>query len=132
MGRETTELIKNVGIGIIVLLTGSALVEGACASGKKDGGKAVVVVTDFSAVRGCAFLARVTQTSIENTGDAPEGTMRLRTAEAGGNTLLIRPGGIGEAWDCPQTLHAYAENPNPTPTKLDDRRFPTPLTTPRF
>lgn len=108
---------KNVGIGIIVLLAGTALAEGACASGKNGGGKAVVVVTDFSAVRGCAFLARVTQTSIENTGDAPEGTMRLRTAEAGGNTLLIRPGGIGEAWDCPERFHAYGENPNSTPRK---------------
>jgi len=111
---------KNVAIGIIVLLTGSALVEGGCASGRKDGGKAVVVVTDFNAVRGCAFMARVTQTAIEESADVPEGTMRLRTAEAGGNTLLIRPGGIGEAWDCHQTRHAYAENPNPTATKLDN------------
>jgi hypothetical protein len=123
---------KNVGIGIIVLLAGSALAEGACASRNKGGGKAVVVVTDFSAVRGCAFMARVTQTSLEITGDAPEATMRLRTAEAGGNTLLIRPGGIGEAWNCADRLQVFAPDAKVTASRPVTGSYPTPPATPRY
>src|SRR6185295_7129206 len=102
----------------------------ACASGKK-GGKAVIVVYDQSAVRGCAFMGRVTQTATESE-PAGEGMLRQRTAEAGGNTLLIRPGGIGEAWNCPGHFHAYAPNPRPVATRPVTGMYPTPPTTQRY
>ena len=128
-GLENTRM-NSVRIGLLLLLVAAALGPGACASGKK-GGKAVIVVYDQSAVRGCAFVGRVTQTATESEG-AGEGMLRQRTAEAGGNTLLIRPGGIGEAWDCPGAFHAYAPNPRPTTTRGVTGWYPTPPATPRY
>jgi len=102
---------------------------GNCAS--KKGGKAVLVVRDPDAVRGCSFLGRVTQTATES-APAGEGMLRQRTAEMGGNTLLIRGGGIGEAWDCGERLRAYAPPTQPTPNRPLVGVYPTAPATPRY
>jgi hypothetical protein len=116
--------------GAIFLMAAAALGPGGCASGKK-GGTAVVVVNDPAAVRGCAFVGRVTQTATENE-PAGLGMLRQRTAEAGGNTLLVLPGGMGEAWDCAGRLQAFAPEARLSPTRPVTGRYPTPPATPRF
>src|ERR1700693_5134662 len=97
---------KRIRSSIIFLLAASPLAPGGCASGKK-GGAAVVVVYNQGDVRECAFLGRVTQTATESE-PAGEGMLRQRTAEAGGDTLLLLPGGIGAALDCGGPLPAVA------------------------
>ena len=99
----------------------------ACASGKKAG-KAIVIATDRGALRECAFLAKLNQNSTDN-NSAGEGTLRERTAELGGNTLLILPGGVGEAWDCPPS-YTWRGGPQ-EPTRIPPMMFPTPPLTPR-
>ena len=121
---------ENVKRGAILLLSALALVSGDCASGKK-GGRAVVVANDPGEVRGCAFLGRVTQTATENE-PAGTGMLRQRTAEMGGNVLLIRSGGIGEAWDCAGRVHTYAPDTRRSPTRPVTGRYPTPPATPRY
>src|SRR4029077_13846813 len=120
---------RGIKSGVIFLLAASALAPGGCASGKK--GTAVVVVHNQGDVRGCAFLGRVTQTATENQ-PAGEGMLRQRTAEAGGNTLLIRPGGIGEAWNCAGRFQAFAPDAHPTPPRPVTGKYPTPPATPRY
>ena len=116
--------------GAAMVLLATALVSGGCASGNKDA-KTVVVVNDEGDVRGCAFLGRVTQTATESE-PAGTGILRQRTAELGGNILLIRPGGIGEAWDCAGRLHAFAPDTAPTKTRPVTGSYPTPPATPRY
>ncbi len=99
----------------------------SCASGKKAG-KAVVIATNRGALRECAFLAKLSQESTDN-NSVGEGTLRQRTAELGGNTLLILPGGIGEAWDCPASY--VWRGGREEPTRIPPMIFPTPPTTPR-
>jgi|ERR1700693_793898 len=121
---------KRIRSGVIFLLSASALTLGGCASGKK-GGAAVVVVHNQGDVRGCAFLGRMTQTATESE-PAGEGMLRQRTAEAGGNTLLILPGGIGEAWNCAGRLQAFAPDTQPTRPRPVTGSYPTPPATPRY
>ena len=113
----------------MLLFFGAVLAWGACAS--KNGAAAVLVVTDAEAVRGCAFLARVTQTATESE-PMGEGVLRERTAELGGNTLLLRAGGTGEAWNCSDRLSAYAPPANPSPTRPIPGLIPTAPATPRY
>jgi hypothetical protein len=133
MLRKNTEGIpdmdRRITRGAIFLLS-AALVSGGCASGKK-GGNAVFVAYDPGEVRGCAFLGRVTQTATESE-PAGTGMLRQRTAEMGGTTLLVRPGGIGEAWDCAGRFHAYAPDTRLSPTRPVTGRYPTPPATPRY
>jgi hypothetical protein len=63
---------------------------------------------------------------------AGTGMLRQRTAEMGGNVLLVRPGGLGEAWDCAGRFHAYAPATQPSPTRPVTGRYPTPPATPRY
>jgi hypothetical protein len=121
---------KGIGSGGILLIAAAALCPGGCASGKKNG-TAVIVVYDPGAVRGCAFVGRVTQTATENE-PAGVGMLRQRTAEAGGNTLLMLPGGIGEAWDCADRLRAFAPDAKVSPTRPVTGKYPTPPATPRY
>ena len=121
---------KRIRSSIIFLLAASPLAPGGCASGKK-GGAAVVVVHDPGYVRECAFLGRVTQAATESE-PAGEGMLRQRTAEAGGNTLLIRPGGIGEAWNCAGRFQAFAPDAQPTRPRPVTGSYPTPPATPRY
>jgi hypothetical protein len=114
----------------VILLTAAAVLSPGCASGKKDG-TAVIVVYDPGAVRGCAFVGRVTQTVTENE-PAGIGMLRQRTAEAGGNTLLMLPGGIGEAWDCADRLRAFAPDAKVTASRPVTGSYPTPPATPRY
>src|ERR1700693_6347336 len=121
---------RGIRSGVIFLLAAWALSSGRCASGKK-GGTGGVVVYDPGAVRGCAFLGRVTQTATESE-PAGQGMLRQRTAEAGGNTLLVRGGGIGEAWNCAGRFQAFAPATQPSPTRPVTGRYPTPPATPRY
>jgi hypothetical protein len=118
-----------IGTGVILLTAAAALSPG-CASGKKDG-TAVIVVYDPGAVRGCAFVGRVTQTMTENE-PAGIGMLRQRTAEAGGNTLLMLSGGIGEEWDCADRLRAFAPDAKVTASRPVTGSYPTPPATPRY
>lgn len=115
--------------GLIFLLFSGALAWGGCAS--KKGATAVLVVHDPELVRGCAFLARLTQTATESE-PAGEGMLRQRTAELGGNTLLLRPGGIGEAWSCSGSFRVYAPSTLPSPTRPVIGPIPTAPATPRY
>src|SRR6202162_3855849 len=121
---------KRIRSSIIFLLAASPLAPGGCASGKK-GGAAVVVVYNQGDVRECAFLGRVTQTATESE-PAGTGMLRQRTAEMGGNTLLVRGGGIGEAWNCAGRFQAFAPATQPSPTRPVTGRYPTPPATPRY
>ena len=120
---------KWIGAGVILLTAAAALSPG-CASGKKDG-TAVIVVYDPGAVRGCAFVGRVTQTVTENE-PAGVGMLRQRTAEAGGNTLLMLPGGVGEAWNCADRLQVFAPDAKVTASRPVTGSYPTPPATPRY
>jgi hypothetical protein len=118
--------MKRAGMVPVLLVLGAAC--GDCAS---KGGKAVTVVYDPGYVRGCSFLGRITQTTTE---DAPlgEGLLRQRTADMGGDTLLIRGGGAGEAWDCAGKVSAYAPPAAPTKSRPVTGAYPTPPATPRY
>jgi hypothetical protein len=121
---------RRIRSGVILLIAAFVFAPEGCASGKK-GGAAVIVVYNQGDVRGCAFLGRVTQTATESE-PAGEGMLRQRTAEAGGNTLLIRPGGVGEAWNCAGRFQAFAPDTQPTPTRPVTGKYPTPPATPRY
>jgi hypothetical protein len=118
-----------IGTGVILLTAAAALSPG-CASGKK-GGAAVIVVYDPGAVRGCAFVGRVTQMVTENE-PAGVGMLRQRTAEAGGNTLLMLPGGVGEAWNCADRLQVFAPDAKVTASRPVTGSYPTPPATARY
>ena len=121
---------KRIGSGVLLVIAAAALSPGGCASRKK-GGTAVIVVHEQGAVRGCAFVGRVTQTMTENE-PVGEGMLRQRTAEAGGNTLLMLPGGVGEAWNCPGSLRVFAPEAKVTASRPVTGRYPTPPATPRY
>ncbi len=91
----------------------------------------MLVVTDPEAVRSCAFLARVNQTATESES-AGLGMLRQRTAELGGNTLLLRAGGTGEAWSCSGALSAFAPPVEPSPTRSIPGYIPTAPATPQY
>ena len=112
----------------MLLFFGTALACGGCASKK---GAAVLVVTDPESLRGCAFLGRVNQTATESV-PAGEGMLRQQTAEMGGNTLLLRAGGIGEAWNCSDRFSAYAPPASPSPTRPIPGLIPTAPATSRY
>lgn len=114
-------------LSLLVLPLGLAL--GRCAS--KSGGAAVLVVFDPGEVRGCSFLGRVSQTDTESE-PAGQGLLRQRVADMGGNTLLVKPGGTGEAWSCTDRLRAYAPATQPTPTRPVTGLLPTAPATPRY
>lgn len=121
---------KWIGAGVILLIAAAALSPGGCASGKNKG-TAVIVVSDPAAVRGCAFVGRVTQTVTENE-PAGVGMLRQRTAEAGGNTLLMLPAGVGEAWNCADRLRVWAPDAKVTASRPVTGSYPTPPATPRY
>jgi len=129
MTEQTHEMNRRIRSGVIFLLFLVALACEGCAS--KKGATAVLVVHDPELVRGCAFLARLTQTATES-GPAGEGMLRQRTAELGGNTLLLRPGGIGEAWNCSGSFRVYAPATQPSPTRPVIGPIPTSPATPRY
>ncbi len=114
---------------MISLLFALALALAGCAS--KRGATAVLVVHDPELVRGCAFLARLTQTATENEPTG-EGMLRQHTADLGGNTLLIRAGGTGEAWNCSDRFRVYAPAAQPSPTRAIPGLIPTAPATPRY
>lgn len=120
---------RGIRSGIFFLLAAAALIWGGCAS--KKNAVAVVVVTDPEAVRGCAFLGRVTQTATEREPTG-EGMLRRRTSELGGNMLLLRAGGIGEAWNCSGTFRVYAPPAQRSPTRIVVGLAPTAPATPRY
>ncbi len=96
----------------------------ACASSKK--GTAVAVVRYPEAVRGCDFLGRLVPNAADE-GAIPQGQLRQRVVELGGDTLLLLPAGSAEAWNC------RAANPR-IYAQSTSRRTPTPPfrpTTPR-
>jgi hypothetical protein len=115
--------------GAIFLLLAAALAWGGCAS--KKGATAVLAFRDPELVRGCAFLARLTQTATESE-PAGEGMLRQRTAELGGNTLLLRAAGIGEAWNCSDRFRVYGPATHPSPTRAIPGLIPTAPATPRY
>lgn len=119
---------RGIRSGFILLLAAAAITWGGCASKK---GVAVVLVTDPDAVRGCAFLGRVSQTATEREPTG-EGMLRQRTAELGGNTLLMKAGGIGEAWNCSGTFRVYAPSTQRSPTRIVVGLAPTAPATPRY
>jgi hypothetical protein len=121
---------KGIGSGVLLLIAAAALCPGGCASRKK-GGTAVIVVSEPGAVRGCAFVGRVTQTVTENE-PVGVGMLRQRTAEAGGNTLLMLPGGVGEAWNCADRLRVFAPDAKVTASRPVTGSYPTPPATPRY
>ena len=121
---------KGIGSVVLLLIAAAALYPGGCASGKKSG-TAVIVVNEPGAVRGCAFVGRVTQTVTENE-PAGVGMLRQRTAEAGGNTLLMLPGGVGEAWNCADRLRVFAPDAKVTSSRPVTGSYPTPPATPRY
>ena len=114
---------------MISVLFALALAMAGCAS--KKGAAAVLIVHDPEMVRGCAFLARLTQTATESE-PAGEGMLRQRTAELGGNTLLLRTGGIGEAWNCSDRFRVYGPATQPSPTRAIPGLIPTAPATPRY
>jgi hypothetical protein len=121
--------VKKAIQGVAVCLFAVALVWGGCAS--KKGGTAVLVVSDPEAVRGCAFLGRVNQTATESEATGI-GVLRQRTAEMGGNTLLLRAAGTGEAWNCSGAFSAYSPPTEPSPTRSIPGLIPTAAATPRY
>ena len=121
--------MRGIRARAMFLLSAAALAWGGCAS--KKGGAAVLVVSDPEVVRGCAFLGRVNQTTTEGE-PAGVGVLQQRTAEIGGNTLLLRAGGTGEAWNCSGSFHAYAPPVEPSPTRSIPGLIPTAPATPRY
>jgi hypothetical protein len=120
LGYSTAAAIASL------LVVSAALV--MCSSHKTDG-TAVTVVSDPSGVRDCVFLGRVTGPSGEE-GALSTSKMRQLVLDMGGNTLLLRPAGSGEALDCAGELRVQAPPTLRSPTALFGR-LPTPIATPR-
>jgi hypothetical protein len=86
-----------------------------CASSPGD--PDVRVVRDRSLVRNCVDLARV-ETNLE--GDAGEKDMKAKTADLGGNVLLVYHEHSGGAFYCakpPAEITIPAPGPNTTPRR---------------
>ena len=109
------------------LMGAFVLVALACASRQK--GTAVTIVRYREAVGGCDFLGRlVPDTAAE--GSIPQGQLRQRVVELGGDTLLLLPAGSAEAWNCrARQERVYVEGgfrATPTPPFRPTTPRPTP------
>ena len=103
-----------------LLLAGFLAALGHCAS--REDKAAVTLAHNRSELRNCTFLGRV---SAPESGASPELTLRMKVADAGGNTLFLLQNDLGEAWGCTDTLRAYS-NITVTPTPVIGGRVPTP------
>jgi hypothetical protein len=86
-----------------LLLAAIAGVGVGCASSGTEDWRKVRITKDPESVRGCQFMATITDSSLFGSGSVEEDMLK-KTAKAGGNVLLEKQlegvSGSGEAYRC--------------------------------